>query len=88
LLEDLILLSLVFGFCVVAIILYARRLMKRPYMQPATQPIHIRIDEFPRPLDTANSVKALKILGQVEEEEKEISRLLKEIEGFDRGREG
>ena len=88
LLEDFILLSLVFGFSVVAILLYTNRLMKRSYRPPAPQPIHVTVDRLPRPVDTANSVKALKILERVAEEEREISRLLKEIEDLDRRREG
>ncbi|MEM4416662.1 MAG: hypothetical protein QXD32_01235 [Nitrososphaerota archaeon] len=85
-LEDFILLSLVFGFSVVAILLYTNRLMKRSYRPPTPQTI--TADELPRPADTANSVRALKILERVAEEEREISRLLKEIEDLDRRREG
>ena len=83
-LEDLIVISAIFIASVVATIVYVSRILRHP-PKPHPERITVNLEELPKPLDTSSSVRALKMDEMIMAEEKDVARLLREIEDLERG---
>lgn len=83
--EDIIILSLVFLASLAFTYLYVARVLRRmPESKGYDGAVSFHVADLPRPLETRSSVKVLQVGERIEAEEREVAKLLREIEDLEK----